>query len=111
VSDLPGFVQVLDDRTLLIPDRAGNNQLDSFTNIITNPDVGLLFLIPGDDETLRVNGTAAITRDPALLARCALNGKLPLSGLAVAVHEAFLHCSKAMLRSRIWQAQLAVGFR
>ncbi len=101
-GDAPGFVQVLDDHTLLIPDRPGNNRLDSLGNLVANPRVGLLFLIPGVDETMRVNGSARVVTDPSLLERCAVGGKLPKSALLVAVREAYLHCGKALIRSRLW---------
>jgi PPOX class probable FMN-dependent enzyme len=101
-GDSPGFVHVLDDQTLLIPDWQGNNRLDSLTNVVANPDVGLLFLIPGVDETLRVNGSAAITMEPALLERWTANGKHPRSALRVTVREAYLHCAKALIRSKLW---------
>jgi len=102
-GDTPGFVQVLDEHTLLIPDWPGNNRLDSLTNIANNPRVGLLFFVPGMDETLRVNGDGEISRDPALLERWNVNGKHPRSVLRVAVREAFLHCAKALIRSRLWK--------
>ena len=101
-GDPPGFVQVLDDNTLFIPDRPGNNRLDTMTNIIENPNVGLLFLVPGFDDTLRVNGTATIVRDDALAQAAAVNGKEPKVGIRVKVEEAFLHCAKAFKRSRLW---------
>jgi hypothetical protein len=101
-GDAPGFVQVLDDRTLVIPDRPGNNRLDTMSNLTHAPEVGLIFFIPGIDETLRVNGTASLTRDPAVLARAAVNGKTPKLGIRVAVREAFLHCGKALKRARLW---------
>lgn len=101
-GDAPGFVQVLDDRTLLIPDRPGNNRLDSLSNMLASPQVGLLFMIPGVDETLRVNGTARIVTERSLLERCAVNGKVPKSGILVEVREAFLHCGKALIRARLW---------
>ena len=101
-GDPRGFVKVLDRNTLLIPDRPGNNRLDTLSNLLTNPNVGLLFMVPGFDDTLRVNGTARLTRDPDLLAPLAVNGRAP--GLAIAVHveEAFLHCAKAFRRSKLW---------
>lgn len=102
-GDAPGFVHVLDDRTLLIPDWPGNNRLDSLTNVVGNPQVGLLFFIPGVNETLRVNGVAEITTEPALVERWTVNGKHPRSALRVAVREAYLHCAKALMRSRLWQ--------
>jgi len=97
----PGFVVVEDDRTLLLPDRPGNNRLDSLSNVVANPGVGLLFLIPGVDETLRVNGTAAIHDDEELRARFT-EGRPPATVIAVTVREAYLHCAKALMRSRLW---------
>ena len=101
-GDPPGFVQVVDDNTLFIPDRPGNNRLDTMTNIIENPNVGLLFLVPGFDDTLRVNGKATIVRDDALAQAAVVNGKEPKVGIRVEVEEAFLHCAKAFKRSRLW---------
>jgi uncharacterized protein len=101
-GDTPGFVQVLDDHTLVIPDRPGNRRLDSFRNIIENPHAGLIFIIPGVDETLRVNGTAQIIRDAEILERCAVEGKRPQLAIAVTVQEAFIHCPKCFLRSKVW---------
>jgi uncharacterized protein len=101
-GDPRGFVKVLDDRTLLIPDRPGNNRLDTLTNILANPVVGLLFLVPGFDETLRVNGRASLTRDPEVLAQMAVNGRVPTLAIVVAVEEVFLHCAKAFRRAQLW---------
>lgn len=101
-GDPPGFVKVLDDRTLLIPDRPGNNLLDSLSNIVANPEVGLLFVIPGFDDTLRVNGRAEVVRDPALLAPLAVEGKPPKVAIRVAVREVYLHCAKSFRRARLW---------
>jgi hypothetical protein len=101
-GDPPGFVQVIDDTTLVIPDRPGNNRLDTMSNIMANPSVGLIFLIPGFDDTLRVNGKATIVRDPELLARAVVNGRAPQVAIRLAVEEAFLHCAKAFKRSRLW---------
>lgn len=101
-GDAPGFVAVLDDRTLLVPDRPGNNRLDGLRNVTENPHVGLLFMIPGVNETLRVNGRARITTDEALLAPLAVRGRVPATGLVVAVEEVFLHCAKAFIRARLW---------
>jgi PPOX class probable FMN-dependent enzyme len=101
-GDPPGFVQVLDERTLAIPDRPGNNRLDTMLNIVANPSVGLLFFVPGFEDTLRVNGNAALVRDPALLAAATVNGKAPKVMIRVAVEEAFLHCAKALKRARLW---------
>ena len=102
-GDSPGFVHVLDDRTLLVPDWPGNNRLDSLTNVVANPNVGLLFFIPGVNETLRINGVAEITMEPALLERWTVNGKHPRSALRVTVREAYLHCAKALIRSKLWE--------
>jgi len=103
-GDAPGFVRVLDDRTLLIPDRPGNRRIDTLSNILENPRVGLLFLIPSVQETLRVNGRASIIRDEALLEEMTARGKRPLLGIAVDVEEAFIHCPKAFIRSSLWDA-------
>jgi len=101
-GDPAGFVRVLDERTLLLPDRIGNNRLDSMTNLLLNPRIGLLFLVPGVNETLRINGTARITDDVRLLAASAVNNRPPRVGLLIAVEEAFLHCAKALVRSALW---------
>jgi uncharacterized protein len=101
-GDAPGFVLVVDERRLLIPDRPGNKRFDGMLNILSNPHIGLIFLVPGRDETLRVNGRACITRDPALLDRCAFHGKTPQLGIGVEVEEVYLHCPKAFLRSHFW---------
>jgi uncharacterized protein len=101
-GDPPGFVQILDDETLLIPDRPGNNHLDSIENIIANPNVGLIFFVPGSEETLRVNGRARVVDDPSRLAAFELNGKAPKAGIEVSIGEVFLHCPKALKRSRLW---------
>ena len=107
-GDAPGFVEVQDERTLLIPDRPGNNRLDSLANIVRNPQVGLLFLIPGVTETLRVNGRARIVTRPQILERFAVNGRAPASVILVETEEVFLHCSKALIRSRLWQEDAKV---
>ena len=101
-GDAPGFVRVVDDTTLLIPDRAGNNKLDTLRNILDDPAVGMIFLIPGFNETLRVNGRARVTMDPDLLAPLAVDGKAPKSGIVVDVEEVYLHCGKALIRARLW---------
>jgi len=101
-GDPAGFVLVLDDRTLAIPDRPGNNRLDTLTNILANPNVGLLFLVPGFEDTLRINGKATLSRDPQLLERMAVNDRAPKVAIVVEVEEAFLHCAKAFKRSRLW---------
>lgn len=107
-GDHPGFVQVRDARTLVIPDRSGNRRVDTLANLLASPQVGLLFLIPGVNETLRVNGRARITVDPALLAALSHQGKPPVSALVVTVEEAFLHCAKALLRARLWDSAAQV---
>ncbi len=101
-GDPPGFVKVIDDTTLLLPDRFGNRRVDSMQNIIDNPDVGLIFFVPGVEETLRVNGKAEITTDAARLEPQAVKGKAPRSGLLIQVKEAFFHCGKSIIRSRLW---------
>jgi len=104
-GDPPGFVTILDDHTLAIPDRPGNNRLDSLSNILANPSVGMLFLIPGFDETLRVNGNARLSNNPALLESMAVNKRLPKLAIIIAVEEVFLHCAKAFRRSKLWQPE------
>ena len=104
-GDPAGFVRILDDRTLLIPERPGNRLADSLRNMLANPHVGLLFIVPGVTDTLRVNGRATITTDTALLAPCAVEGKLPLLGVLVDIDEAYTQCSKAFLRSHLWDPQ------
>jgi len=101
-GDAPGFVVVEDEKTLLIPDRRGNNRVDSLRNIIANPRVALLFLIPGIGETLRVNGRAEISIDPVLLARFSVEGKLPRSVIVVRVDTVFFQCARAIFRSNLW---------
>lgn len=102
-GDAPGFVQVLDDRTLLVPDRPGNNRLDTLSNLMTNDGVGLLFLVPGVCETLRVNGRARVVTEAELLNPTAVRGRLPTAGILVAVEEVYLHCAKALVRSKLWE--------
>ena len=102
-GDAPGFVLVLDEHRLVIPDRPGNRRFDGMQNLLENPHVGLIFLIPGRGETLRVNGRALIVRDEELLERTAVNGKRPTLAVVVEVEECFLHCAKAFLRSKLWQ--------
>ena len=102
-GDAPGFVRVLDGNTLAIPDRPGNQRFDSFRNLFENPAVGLIFLIPGKRETLRVSGTGQVVRDAALLESLEAQGKIPALALVVDVQEAFMHCAKCMVRSKLWQ--------
>jgi len=104
-GDAPGFVQVVDDRTLLIPDRLGNNRVDTLANLVARPGVGLIFFVPGVNETLRVNGRARVTTDPALLEPLAVNGKVPRSGILVSADEIYFHCGKALIRSDLWNPQ------
>jgi PPOX class probable FMN-dependent enzyme len=102
-GDAPGFVLVVDDHHLLIPDRPGNKRYDGIRNLLDNPGIGLLFLVPGSEETLRVNGRARVVRDPEWLARLAAQGKVPQLAIAVEVDEAFLHCAKCVKRSGLWE--------
>jgi hypothetical protein len=104
-GDAPGFVEVLDDATLLIPDRLGNNRVDTLGNLIARPGVGLIFFVPGLNETLRVNGQARITTDPSLLEPLAVNGKVPRSGIVVSAEEIYFHCGKALIRSDLWNPE------
>ena len=101
-GDRPGFVAVLDDRMIAIPDRPGNNRLDTLENIVANPAVGLIFLIPGMHETLRINGEARITVDAGLRERLSVEGKAPQSVIVVKVLAAYMHCAKAFMRSELW---------
>jgi uncharacterized protein len=101
-GDPAGFVAVLDDRTLAVPDRPGNHRLDTFENVLTHPEIGLIFLVPGGGDTLRVSGTGKIVRDRGLQTRLAVNGKAPNLVLVVTVEEAFMHCPKCVARSGLW---------
>ncbi len=101
-GDPAGFVRILDDRTLLLPERPGNRLADSLRNIVANPHVGLLFVVPGVGDSFRVNGRATLTTDRALLAPSAVEGKPPVLGILVDVEEAYTQCSKAFLRSQLW---------
>jgi uncharacterized protein len=101
-GDRPGFVVVADEKTLLLPDRRGNNRIDSMRNIVADPRVALLFLVPGVSETIRVNGRAVISTAPDLLARFAVDGKLPRTVLVVDVESVYFQCARALLRSRLW---------
>lgn len=107
-GDAPGFVAVPDDHTLIIPDRLGNNRVDSMQNILQNPHVGLIFFVPGMNETLRVNGRARITTEEALLAPLAVRGKAPQAGIVVEIEEVFLHCAKALIRSKLWHPETQI---
>jgi PPOX class probable FMN-dependent enzyme len=104
-GDAPGFVRVIDETTLELPDRRGNNRLDSLRNILDDPNVALLFLVPGRNETMRVNGKATITIDPDVLRSHAVNGKTPASVIRVAVDTAYYQCGKAPMRSNLWKPE------
>ena len=101
-GDAPGFVAVADDKTLLLPDRRGNNRIDSLRNVVENPAVALLFLVPGIDQTLRINGRGTLTADPALLERFTVAGKAPRTVLRVEIDEAFVQCPRALVRAELW---------
>ncbi len=107
-GDAPGFVRVLDANTLAIPDRMGNNRTDTLSNIVANPEIGLLFMVPGMNETLRVNGTARLVVEPALLESMIAQNKLPRSAIVVTVREAYLQCAKALIRSKLWTGDHAI---
>ncbi len=102
-GDPAGFVEVYDNKTLIIPDRLGNHRADGFLNLLQDPNVALLFVVPGHADTLRIAGKARIVKDRAISERHAINGRAPLLALVVEVQEVFMHCSKAFIRSRLWQ--------
>lgn len=104
-GDPPGFIEIVDDKTLLVADRRGNNRIDSLRNIISDPHVALLFLVPGVGETLRVNGTAEISVDPELLSRFAINDKAPRTMLIIHIESVFFQCSRALIRSELWNPE------
>jgi PPOX class probable FMN-dependent enzyme len=104
-GDRPGFVAILDDTTIAIPDRPGNNRLDTLENVLVNPAVGLLFVVPGMNETLRINGEARLTLDAGLRERLAVQGRLPASVMVVRVRAAYMHCAKAFMRSKLWDPE------
>ncbi|MGH9943861.1 MAG: MSMEG_1061 family FMN-dependent PPOX-type flavoprotein [Pyrinomonadaceae bacterium] len=104
-GDAPGFVKVLDEHTLVIPDRPGNQRFDTFRNLFEAPQIGLIFLIPGKRETLRVSGKAEVVGDSELLGTLAAKGKVPALATAVHVDEAFFHCAKCIIRSHLWQPE------
>jgi hypothetical protein len=108
-GDPSGFVRILDERTLLLPERPGNRLADSLRNVLANPHVALLFVIPGIGDTFRVNGRATIVTDSELLAPCAIEGKTPRLGLRIEIDEAFTHCSKAFLRASLWDPERFVA--
>jgi hypothetical protein len=102
-GDVPGFVQVLDEHRLFVPDRRGNNRLDSMQNLLENPHIGMVFFIPGFLDVLRVNGTAEVARPQELLEATAVDGKVPKAGLLVHAEEVFMHCGRAIKRARLWE--------
>jgi hypothetical protein len=104
-GDAPGFVEALDDRTLALPDRRGNNRLDALRDIVENPEVALLFLVPGAGEALRIHGRARITADPGLRERFVVRGALPTTVLVVTVRDLYMQCAKAVARSRLWDGR------
>ena len=106
-GDPAGFVKILDEKTLAIPDRPGNAKADTLTNIIKNPNIGLIFLIPGLRETLRINGEAKIVQDKWVLENLIVDGKTPSFAIIVTVKEAFMHCAKCIIRSKLWQVDAA----
>lgn len=101
-GDAVNTVQIIDDRTIVVPDRKGNRRVDSFRNILANPHVGLLFVVPGIEETVRVNGRATITSNAAVLERMAIDGKKPELGIVVEINEVFVHCARSFLRGSVW---------
>ncbi len=107
-GDPPGTFKVLGPRTLALPDRPGNNRLDALRNLVENPNIGLLFIIPGVEETVRINGTARLSVDPDLLTSMAVEGNLPRSAVVIEVKEAFLHCAKAFKRAKLWDPSAQV---
>jgi hypothetical protein len=107
-GDPPGFVKVVDERTIAIPEREGNRRADTFTNVLQIPSVGLIFFVPGMDETMRINGTATLTTDPELLATMEHKGHIPVLAMLVHVEEAFIHCGKAPKRGRLWDADAQI---
>ena len=107
-GDPPGFVEVADDRTIVIPDRKGNNRVDTLSNVLANPGVGLLFMIPGVDETLRIRGYAEIVTKGETLAPFAIAGRVPNSALIVTVKKVFFHCGKALMRAGLWDPDAAI---
>jgi uncharacterized protein len=104
-GDRPGFVEVLDEKSLLLVDKPGNNRIDSLLNIVECPNVGMLFLVPGVQETLRVNGRATITTDAKLLEKHKERGRVPVTGLLIEIDEAFLHCSRSLLSAGLWKPE------
>ncbi len=107
-GDAPGFVRVIDDKTLMMPDRRGNNLLDSLSNVLASPQVGLLFFVPGINETLRINGRARVVTDPALLAGMEAHNALPQSAMEITIDQVYFHCGRAILRGDLWNPEKKV---
>ncbi len=107
-GDAPGFVRVLDDTTIAIPDRPGNRRTDSFHNLMENPEVGLLFMVPGMNEILRINGRARLSTEPELLATLEAKGKLPRAVLVVEIRDVYMHCGKAIIRADLWNPEVQI---
>ena len=103
-----GFIKVIDDNTVIIPDWTGNNRLDTFTNILESGRIGAIFLVPGVDEALRVNGTAHLRNDEAFTSLCEVNGRFPKLVVHIAVKEAYLHCAKAIMRGQLWAPEAKI---
>src|ERR1700712_1193529 len=107
-GDLPGFVRIHDEKTLMMPDRRGNNRIDSLRNIVRDPRIGLLFLIPGSGSTLRVNGHAVISADPDLLDSFRVDGHAPRTVIVITVEAAYFQCARAIIRARLWEPEAQV---
>ena len=107
-GDPPGAFKVIDDKTIALADRPGNNRLDTLKNLLENPEIALIFLLPGVAETVRVAGTARFSVDPELLASMAVQGKAPRCAIVITVRQAYLHCAKALIRSKLWEGAYAV---
>ena len=101
-GDPPGFVKVLSDTEIFIPDRPGNSRIDTMRNLLENPHIGIVFLVPGMKETLRINGRGKVVTDAEILSTCSVNGKIPKCGICVQIDEVYMHCAKSMIRSKLW---------
>ncbi|MDP5275774.1 pyridoxamine 5'-phosphate oxidase family protein [Chengkuizengella axinellae] len=102
-GDAPGFVHIIDDKHIVIPERQGNKRIDSIMNIVSNPHAGLIFIIPGLKETLRINGKAYVIKDQEIMQQLAVNDRVPLLGIGIEIEECFVHCAKALIRSNLWE--------
>lgn len=107
-GDPPGFVHVLDDKTILLPDRPGNKRVDTMANLLANPQVSIIFFLPGYEETLRLRGRASLTREPALLDAMAVDGKAPRLAIRIDIDTVFFHCAKALKRSKLWDPEARI---